>query len=172
VPIALAVLLSFALAPLVEFLRRCHFPHVVAVSVVVLIAFAAIFGIGALVTHQLTQLAENLPRYQLTIGKKIESLRGAASESGIVEKVSQTLEGLRRELSEPQPKFDSAIAPVPMNGATERKPIPVEDSATSSQASQDHSSHHSPILAPLATTGIVIIFAIFVLFYRKDLREP
>src|SRR5581483_5423205 len=129
VPIALAVLLSFALAPLVLLLRRCHLPRVAAVTVVVIATFLVIFGIGAMVTQQVAQLAENLPRYQITIGNKIESLRGAASENGIVEKVSNALGGLRQQLTKPTSPSGGSSIPSPSNGTSssgEQKPIAVE----------------------------------------------
>ena len=46
VPISLAVLLSFVLAPLVRLLRACYAPQFVAVMFAVLLAFAAIFGLA------------------------------------------------------------------------------------------------------------------------------
>ena len=46
VPIALALLLSFALAPLVRLLQGWHVPRMLAVIVVVLVVFAAIFSPG------------------------------------------------------------------------------------------------------------------------------
>jgi predicted PurR-regulated permease PerM len=57
VPIALALLLSFVLAPLVGFLQRWYVPRVLAVIVVGAIAFSAIFGLGALMVSQVAQLA-------------------------------------------------------------------------------------------------------------------
>src|ERR1700733_7410951 len=57
VPIALALLLSFALAPLVRLLQGWHVPRMFAVIVVVLVAFAAIFSLGALMVSQGNQLA-------------------------------------------------------------------------------------------------------------------
>ena len=64
IPIALAVLLSFALGPPVLLLRRWHINRVLAVIVVVVLAFSVILGIGALIGSQLAHLAENLPGYQ------------------------------------------------------------------------------------------------------------
>jgi predicted PurR-regulated permease PerM len=78
VPIALALLLSFVLAPLVSFLQRWYFPRVIAVLIVGLFAFTTIFGLGALMVSQVTQLAGDLPGYQSTLREKIQSLRGAA----------------------------------------------------------------------------------------------
>ena len=73
VPIALAVLLSFVLAPLVQFLQVWHFPRGVAVMLVAIVAFAAIFGLGALMVSQVNELAGDLPGYQATLRAKIQS---------------------------------------------------------------------------------------------------
>ncbi len=63
VPIALAILLSFVLAPVVGILQRIHVPRGLAVVSVVIFAFALIFAMGSLLASQLTQLAGDLPRY-------------------------------------------------------------------------------------------------------------
>jgi predicted PurR-regulated permease PerM len=76
IPIALAVLLTFVLAPLVRLLQGLYFPRIIAVTIVGLFAFAAIFGLGALMVSQVNQLAADLPRCQSTLGDKIQSLRG------------------------------------------------------------------------------------------------
>ena len=57
IPIVLAVLLSFVLAPLVRALGRLHVPRVAAVLLVVLLGFGAILGLGAAMGRQATSLA-------------------------------------------------------------------------------------------------------------------
>ena len=57
IPIALAILLSFVLAPLVGLLQRIRVPRGLAVVSVVILAFAFIFAMGSLLASQLTQLA-------------------------------------------------------------------------------------------------------------------
>src|SRR3977135_2873586 len=96
VPIALALLMSFALAPLVRMLQRWRVPRTLAVIVVVLAAFAAIFSLGALMVSQVNQLAGELPRYQSTLREKIPSLRGAAAATSTLERASAVLQGLSR----------------------------------------------------------------------------
>ena len=86
VPIALAILLSFVLAPLVRVLERWHIPRPISVVGVVLLAFASIFLIGGMIAAQVTQLAGDLPRYELTMREKIKSLRGATAASGTLER--------------------------------------------------------------------------------------
>src|SRR3979490_2063604 len=57
VPIALAILLSFVLSPLVGLLKRWYVPRGLAVGIVALAAFAAIFGLGAPTVSQVNELA-------------------------------------------------------------------------------------------------------------------
>jgi predicted PurR-regulated permease PerM len=52
VPLVLAALLAFVLAPARSLLERLRLPRVVAVIVVVLLAFATIAGLGAIVGRQ------------------------------------------------------------------------------------------------------------------------
>ncbi len=79
VPLALAMLLSFALAPVVRWLRRLFLPNLPAVLVAVSVAFLAIFALGSLVAWQVADLAERLPTYRSNIEAKIElAARGAS----------------------------------------------------------------------------------------------
>ena len=64
VPMALAILLSFALAPPALLLRRCHFGRVPSVVAVVVVTFIAISGLGVLIGGQFAYLADNLPQYR------------------------------------------------------------------------------------------------------------
>jgi predicted PurR-regulated permease PerM len=52
VPIALAILLSFVLAPLVRLLQRWYVPRGLTVVVVVLLAFASIFTLGGVIASR------------------------------------------------------------------------------------------------------------------------
>lgn len=65
VPLALAVILSFVLAPAVRLLRRIGLPNTPAVLLVVVIAFAIIFGIGALITQQVGNLIQDGERFDV-----------------------------------------------------------------------------------------------------------
>jgi predicted PurR-regulated permease PerM len=72
VPIVLAILLSFVLAPLVRLLQRGNVPRGLSVVAVVLLAFLGIFALGGVMATQLTQLAGELPHYQATMRAKIK----------------------------------------------------------------------------------------------------
>ena len=171
VPIALAILLSFVLAPLVGVLQRIRMPRGLAVVSVVIFAFVLIFAMGSLLATQLTQLAGDLPRYQSTISEKIQSFRETTAGRGTLERASGMLKDLSKELEKPKDaaagtgSILSPKAPAPLT------PVPVEVRQPDPSALESLQSLISPLLHPLATTGIIIIFVIFILLQREDLRN-
>jgi predicted PurR-regulated permease PerM len=173
-PIALAILLSFVLGPSVGLLQRARVPRGLAVLGVVFLAFSVIFGLGTLIANQLTQLAGDLPVYQSTMREKIKSVRGATASSGTLERAADMLQDLSRELDRPK---DDKLAQgavsrlgVP-NAAGSTQPIPVEVRQPDPGALENLRTLIAPLLNPLATTGIIIIFVIFILIQREDLRN-
>ncbi|MEJ1938623.1 AI-2E family transporter, partial [Nostoc sp. NIES-2111] len=99
VPLALAVLLSFVLAPLLRKLQKWRIPRGIAVPFVVLVAFAIAFGLGTLVATQVTSLASDLPRYQSTIREKVQDLKGMTAGQGTLTRAAAVLRSLGREIS-------------------------------------------------------------------------
>jgi predicted PurR-regulated permease PerM len=172
VPIALAILLSFVLAPLVRLLQRWHVPRVVAVIGVVVLAFVGIFALGGIIAAQVTELAGDLPRYQVTMREKIQSVRGAAATSGTLERAADVLQDLSKELNKPKEPPAASGAPLQTpTTAPEAKPIPVEVRQPPPTALESVAALISPLLHPLATTGIIAIFVVFILLQREDLRN-
>ena len=173
IPIALAILLSFVLAPLVGLLQRIRVPRGLAVVSVVILAFTFIFAMGSLLASQLTQLAGDLPRYQSTISEKIQSFRDTTAGRGTLERASGMLKDLSKELDKPKEAASplgagtilSPKAPAPLT------PVPVEVLQPDPGALESLQSLISPLLHPLATTGIIVIFVIFILLQREDLRN-
>ena len=169
IPIALAILLSFVLAPLVGLLQRLRIPRGLAVVSVVTIAFALIFAMGSLLASQLTQLAGDLPRYQSTISEKIQSFRETTAGRGTLERASGMLKDLSKELDKPAATApEGSLSP---RAAAPLKPVPVEVRQPDPGALESLQSLISPLLHPLATTGIIVIFVIFILLQREDLRN-
>ena len=160
VPIALAVLLSFVLSPLVGLLKRWYVPRGIAVAIVALAAFAAIFGLGALMVSQVNELAGDLPRYQSTLREKIQALRGATAGTGTLERASEVLQDLSKEIDKPKA---GANTPLLRDSRIPGAPIPVEVRQPDPGALQTVAALIAPLIHPLTTTGIVIIFVIFIL---------
>jgi predicted PurR-regulated permease PerM len=174
VPMALAILLSFALGPPVVLLRRWHINRVLSVMSVVILVFAAILCIGALIGSQLEQLAENLPGYQANITEKIHSLRDTTANSGVVSRTVTMLSDLGNEITRPREKMGRPAPNQPgalMADARQQKPVPVEIRPSDPTPIQLILQVAGPLLQPLATAGIVIVFVVFFLLQRQDLRD-
>lgn len=173
VPVALAILLSFVLAPLVGILQRIHVPRGLAVVSVVILAFSLIFAMGSLLATQLTQLAGDLPRYQSTISEKIQSFRDTKAGRGTLERASDMLKDLSKELDKPKdaPSARGSGSVAGFNTPAPLAPVPVEVRQPDPGALESLRTLISPLVHPLATTGIIIIFVIFILLQREDLRN-
>jgi predicted PurR-regulated permease PerM len=173
VAVALAILLSFVLAPLVNLLQRIRVPRGLSVVGVVILAFAVIFAMGSLLAAQLSQLAGDLPNYQSTISQKIQSFRDAKAGSTTLERASDMLKDLSKELD--KPKDDPAARPsapvLSANSPRPLTPVPVEVRQPDPGALESLRALISPLIHPLATTGIIVIFVIFILAQREDLRN-
>jgi predicted PurR-regulated permease PerM/methylmalonyl-CoA mutase cobalamin-binding subunit len=169
VPLALAILLSFALAPLALLLRRWHFGRVPSVLAAVVVGVLLISGIAGVIGTQLAHLAQDLPRYQTNIAEKIHSLRSGAAENGIVERASSMLKDLGNEIAKPGAGGDGTAAVAPAGKAP--APIPVEIHEPEPGPIELIERIAGPLLEPLATAGIVLVFVIFILLQREDLRD-
>ncbi|MCK1420761.1 AI-2E family transporter [Bradyrhizobium sp. 182] len=170
VPFALAILLSFILTPMVNWLRRWRVPRIAAVLMAVTLAFIVVAAVALVVGRQLVQLADNLPKYQSTITEKIHSLQKSAPGGGVLDKVTTTVEDLGKEISGEQ-KRTQAEQPGLAAGARTQEPVTVRLAPPQPKPLELIRSVIGPLLAPLATAGLVVIFVIFVLLEREDLRD-
>lgn len=172
VPVALAILLSFVLAAPVNLLQSVRVPRVLAAVVTVLLAFVVIFALGSLIATQLTRLAGNLPQYQSTIQSKITSLRGVTGGSSTLERAEGMLQDLSKELNKPKGVGSPSLVQPPASTSSRPiTPVPVEVLQPDPGTLESLRSLIAPLVSPLATTGIIVIFVIFILLQREDLRN-
>jgi predicted PurR-regulated permease PerM len=161
IPITLAVLLSFLLAPIVNLLRRIHLGRVLSVIVAVLLALSIILAVGGLIGSQIAGLAQDVPNYASTIRSKVETVQGFA-----LSRMNLVMRRLGQQLEQP-----NASQPKGPKSATDQKPMQVEVHQPDPTPIQLAERVIAPIVDPLATTAIVLIVAIFVLLQREDLRD-
>jgi predicted PurR-regulated permease PerM len=169
VPVVLALFLTFVLAPLVGLLQRWHLPRSIAVLSSVTVAFAVLFALSMMVFAQLRQLSNDLPRYQTTLGEKVRDLRETVAASGLI-KGSTMLKDMTKAVEGPELNNASNAAQLP-EPSPSRKPVPVEVHQPDAGASDTIVALLSPLVTPLTTTAIIIVFVIFFLFQREDLRN-
>jgi predicted PurR-regulated permease PerM len=150
IPLALAVLLTFLLSPVVSTFERRGLGRVPSILVTVLLALSLLGAIGWTLTHQLVTLADELPRYSLNIHHRIADLRGAG-KGGSVEKVQNAVADVVGEIEK--------------TGGTRQKPVAVVLEAPSILV------HLPNLLQALASAGVVTVLVIFMLLERRELRD-
>ena len=157
VPLAIAMLITFALSPLVTALRRRGLPLLCSVLIVVALAFSLIAVFSFVVASQLAQLAQNLPIFQANIIHKVEGLKATGGENGLAPRLFDMITAISTEIGAALP-----------SGAD--KPMPVEV-IQSSNALAFLENLVLPLVSPIATIGLVIVVVIFMLLEREDLRD-
>ena len=156
IPFALAMLLSFLLAPLAERLQHWGMNRVVAVISTAIVSFALMGAVLTVVTFQVVDVVQQFPRYEENLRSKIQTLRGPFGTS--IQKTSQTVDDLTAELQRSTGRRTaSRIAKVQI----------VEPSDPMHVARQMLGS----LLKPLGAAIVVVVFVIFMLLERADLRD-
>lgn len=165
IPLALAILLSFLLTPLVRGLERLRAGRALAVSLAVLAASVPTVGFVAILVGDVASLAQRLPEYEDNFQAKIASLK---VPGGVVfERLSTALDDIRRELARSD---NRAGRPTP-HGPAAKPPLPVEVVPPASTPLQTVQTVIAPLLGPLGVAGLVGIFVIWILLDREDLRD-
>ncbi len=167
-PLALAVLVAFALAPVVGALRKLRFGGVGSVILSVLFALVLTSAIGVFVGAQFARLVSDLPSYQNNIAQKIDAVRGQAGDGAVARAVG-TLRSLADQIitggEDSSTSFSSGLT-IPQT-----KPVLVEVREPETSPLQILQSIAGPLLEPLAQFVIVLVFVAFILLQKEDLRD-
>ncbi|WP_426232540.1 AI-2E family transporter [Pararhizobium sp. DWP3-4] len=166
VPLALSLLLTFTLAPIVTFLRKRYIPKIAAVVLTVASAFLVIATFSFIVAGQVANLADNIPTYQRNIIDKVHALREAGTGTGIFEHLTKVVERVGAEM---QNRATETRDETP-SSTQQREPLPVEI-VTPSKPIETLVNVILPLISPFATAGLVIVLVIFMLLEREDLRD-
>ena len=154
VPLALAIVVAFALGPVVRLFERA-LGRVAAVAVVVFVALGAVVGFSYLLERQVVDLSAEMTKYSDSIQRKMIALRG--SEGSGLGGLSKSVDRAVRNLDE-QVEADQGARPV--------RVVPAEATAL-----ERIGSALAPVAEPLARAGIVLVLVIFFLIKREDLRD-
>jgi len=101
VPLALALMLTFLLQPIVAALHRRGLGHTPAAVLVVLLLALLIGAIGWVAVTQVSILASKLPHYQDNLRQKIDDLQ-QASQGGVFGKIQETVADLSKKFQQRQ----------------------------------------------------------------------
>jgi predicted PurR-regulated permease PerM len=171
-PLALAILLSFVLTPPLLLLRRLKVPRGLAVASVVIFAFAFIFGLGWLLSRELGDLAEDLPSYRYTLSQKISALQQSTSKVIVLEQAGEVLSDLQKQINQPDVRSAPAEPKTGSEAQTpDDKPVTVQIRQPEPTPLERFGTIAGTLLPPLAIAGIVLLFVVFILLQREDLRD-
>ena len=160
VPLVLAILIAFALTPLVNWLnRKLRLPDPVAVILSVVVAALLLVMLAGIAGVQLARLAQELPRYQEVVSTKLEAVQDQFGGGAVLERVNAIVEA-----------FGQRLAEAGSNGAVAGRPVPVVISNESAPLGLLTSVLGS-IIGPVATVAIVVVFLVFLLMGRADLLD-
>jgi predicted PurR-regulated permease PerM len=169
IPITLAILLSFLVAPLANSLGRLKLGHVASVFAAVVMSISVIVMLGAVIATQLTDLAAGMPRYQATIEHKMEAAHSLTigKLNRLAGAAGQALQRATIEPPQPQPPRDATSpanihAPAAMPVEV-REPVPTPFELARRVL--------SPAISPLETAFIVFVVMVVILLQRDDLRD-
>ena len=170
VPLALALLFSFLLAPLVTRFERWRVPRVPATLLSVGLSLAVVVGVGWLVVNQLVDLTEKLPTYKVHIANRIASIKKSTGGKGIISRASDTIEELRAQAAESTPEANST-RPDAATSANKENIRKVEIVQPATSLAEVVQSVVGPVLGPVGTGAVVLVFVLFMLLKREDLRD-
>jgi predicted PurR-regulated permease PerM len=169
IPITLAILLSFLVAPLANALGRLRLGHVASVFAAVMVSISVIGMLGAVIATQLTDLAAGMPRYQATIERKVEAAHSLTigKLNRLAGAAGQALQRATVEPPQTQPPHNaSSQASAPTQAALPvevREPVPTPFELARRVL--------SPAISPLETAFIVFVVMVVILLQRDDLRD-
>jgi predicted PurR-regulated permease PerM len=169
IPFALAILFTFILTPVVEILERIHFGRMPSVLLVVSLSVAACGAVGWTVTKQFGEVVNELPAYKSNIKAKLDSLH--LSTNHTLDNASQTMTEISKDLAAPPSGVHSGkkSATEPENDRSGSPARPVSVEVVKSPELPFESMQN--VLGLLTSTLIVVVFTIFMLIRREDLRN-
>jgi predicted PurR-regulated permease PerM len=161
IPVVLAGVLTFILCPLVMYLQRWGLGRVSAVVATMVLTSFVIGGLIALVGLQVNSLANDLPKYQQNIRKKVTELR-AGTKGGALDRIRAAVQDVVQE----QPP---EIVPGMQASETVSAHIVADEGLLSKILAPLRALN--PILEPMAKGLLALILTIFMLIRREDLRN-
>lgn len=166
IPITLAFILSFLIAPFVRALRHLGLGPTSSVCTGVLVVTVTLAAVGAIIVSQVSTMAASLPQYQDTIASKLQTLdeltRGTLGSVG--GPAGQLIEHFTQD-------GDGTPQPVLQNDGSARTPVLVEIHEPALKPFQLLGKIAASVWPPLETAGIVFVVLIFVLLEHESLRD-
>jgi predicted PurR-regulated permease PerM len=155
IPLALAGLLSFILAPLVHRLEYWGAPTAPAVALVLVTLLGLMAGGAVIIGHEVAQLLEELPKHEANLRDKVRFVQTQFGGEGIWQRAAATVENIEQEVREPQ---------------AAKKPVTVEVAQGGSTVTT--LMEYTRASVPSLVTGfLALLLTVFILLQYRDLRD-
>jgi predicted PurR-regulated permease PerM len=169
IPLALAIMVSLLVAPLVRALRRLRVGRISSVLVAVVALAVLCMGVAAGLGTQVLRIAASLPQYESNVQHKLKALEEA------------TVGPLRRLTDETSRLIgirESAVA-LPVHAPDAERSLPMEARGVAALEPHEFGSHPLQLMEKVLTTvwgpiqfvGIVLLVLIFILLEHESLRD-
>jgi predicted PurR-regulated permease PerM len=153
-PLALGIILAFALTPVVRMFDRSRLPRFAGVALTMLLALGVVGGIGYVVFGQFADLSAELTRYTSSMRRKVAELR--PGNDATFRRLTRTVDRVTEQL-------DDNIADL-----RRAQPVRVVEPRSSVERLRESAG---TVFEPIASTIIVIALVAFMLGQREDLRD-
>src|SRR5271167_3925329 len=170
IPLALAIMLSLLVVPLVRALRRLRIGRISSVFVAVVALAVLCMGVAAVLGTQIARIAERLPQYESNVQRKLKTLEEITIDPlrRLTDETSRLLEGR-----------ESAEALAVHAGDVERSLPAAAAPGVAVLDPPEFGFHPLQLMGKLLTTvwrpvqfaGIVLLVLIFVLLEHESLRD-
>ena len=163
IPFAIALTLTFLLTPVVAALQKLRIPRVASVILVLLSFLGSAGGLTWVLAGQLINVANELPLYRENIRRKIQSIKRPSSQ-GSLGRAAESVKQIGQEISRAPALGDDPPARAPKAGQ-------VQIVTPAPGAVQQFRDLITPLIGPLGIGGVVLIFTVFMLIEKEDLRN-
>jgi predicted PurR-regulated permease PerM len=153
-PLALGIILAFALTPAVKVFDRYRLPRFAGVTLTMLLALGIVGGIGYVVVDQFAELSTQLTRYTSSMRHTVAELR--PGKDATLQQLTRTVDRVTEQLDD--------------NAADLRRAQPVRVIEPRSAVQRLRESGGS-VFEPIASAIIVLALVAFMLGQREDLRD-
>ncbi|WP_435017753.1 AI-2E family transporter [Tundrisphaera sp. TA3] len=167
-PLALAILLAFAMVPISKMMERRGIPRVPATVITVVLVLGTLGFIGYQVGQNLNHLAEDLPKYQSRIEEKAKSLKPGRANT--ITNVANFVKNIGRILS-PRGAEQGADSDASEAALEPMKTIPKVQVVQEEDFGGGLLELAGPYVEALGTASIILILVIFLMIHREDMGD-
>lgn len=164
-PLALAVILSLVIAPLIRTLRRIGLGQMPATLLSVLLVGTCVVGLGIVLAFQLVAVTGDLPKYRAAIRTKVAAVR---------ELTERPFARIEAEISAVQPQERGTISgrrSINTVSVSPTQPLPVEIRQPRLTTRDSLARLFAMAWGPLGEAGLVLVLLVFISLEHESLRD-